>query len=189
MGVPNNVLRCTLAQYGQHDANLLPVLLFWSRTWLFEHVLHLVCVDRLKLVNRDQGAPLVALVDLLQVLVDLLLIHLFRGQFRSNFGPDHALLHEVRVEAWISQLRDDLDELRVVVLGDLRALEVLARRPEHRVESLMRAEVVVHAARSKLLCVLGPDDRVARLPAEHVGTCTALLIENLQSLIHRWRGE
>ena len=126
MGVPNDVLGCTLAQDGQHDANLLPILLFWSLAWLFEQVLHLICVDRLKLVNRDQGAPLVALVDFLQVLVNLLLVHLFWGQFWGNFGSDHALLHEIRVEAWIPQLRDDLDEFRVIVLGDLGALEVLA---------------------------------------------------------------
>ena len=70
-------------------------------------------------MDWDQWASLITLLYLFQMRIDLLLVKLFGREFRNDFWPDHTFLHEICIQARVSQLGDDLDELRVCMFGDI----------------------------------------------------------------------
>lgn len=119
MFIPNHVLGRILAQDRQHNAHPLPVTFFRSGTLFFQDVGHAILIDRIKLVNRQQRTSFVIQHILSYVLIDPFGIKFLRRSLLDDVRLNHRFLHEVFIQCRIPQLGDNLDELRVAMLGAL----------------------------------------------------------------------
>ena len=121
--VLDHICCMVLSQNGQHDSKLLPVFLLGPFGWRLELREHLLVVDRVHLVEGQQGATLVITRVLDHLQVNLLLVDVLGLGLFNNVRPDARLVHVVGVQAWVAHLCDDLDEARIVVLANLISLE------------------------------------------------------------------
>lgn len=101
----------------------MPVFLLGPFGWGLELREHLLIVDRVHLVEGQQGATLVITRVLGYLQVNLLLVDVLGLGLFNNVRPDASLEHVVGVQARVAHLCDDLDEARIVVLANLISLE------------------------------------------------------------------
>ncbi len=95
--IPDDIFHGSLSQNGQHNAKLLPALLFRPCTFSGEHVLHLGFIDGVHSVDGNQGTSLIVVTILSHVLVETVLVELGLFAIALHIRLDHGLLHVISI--------------------------------------------------------------------------------------------
>lgn len=100
--IPDDIFHGSLSQNGQHNAKLLPTLLFRPRAFSSQHVFHLGVIDWVHSVNGNKGTSLIVVTILSDVLVETSLVEFVLFAIALHIRLDHGLLHVLSIERRVS---------------------------------------------------------------------------------------